>query len=132
MVETKTLDEGRLFWSSRLETFRNAEYRFSSLERLANQTLDGNVAITSNDLPHMLAAAFAVAKLERLGKEQLLAFEQTQIVHPSTISGGSLHVAYAIVQGFLLHGEDRLNRDQYEQLFRVCYSARHLYEEGYF
>ncbi|HLC73236.1 MAG TPA: hypothetical protein VJH20_01200 [Candidatus Nanoarchaeia archaeon] len=127
MEEGVTMDTKRLYWGQRLEFLRNAQYLFSSLESIAGSSDDGTAVIAPNDTIPMLRAAFAVAKLESLGKEQLLALEHIT----STVSSDSLNSALRTIEQFFLDGVTRFSGDQYKQLANVCLSARHLYEKCY-
>lgn len=128
MVEGITMDPKRLYWGQRLEFLRNAQYLFSNLEGIASSSDDGTAVIVSNDILPMLRAAFAVAKLESLGKERLLALEH---ISPSIMPSNSLESALRTIEQFFLDGVTRFSGDQYKQLANVCLSAGHLYEEGY-
>ncbi len=76
---------------------------------------------------HFRNAAYAAAILYSVGQEGLRDLEKEHTVHPSTISGASLHVAMRAIDNYLLRGCRELavyHKDQFEQLQRTCVSAK--------
>lgn len=109
--------------------FIEAVQAFGHLERLAGQG-NSTVPFPRKSQKHFATAALAVAKLYSVGKEELLRLETEGVVHHSTISGGSLPVAFQVVSSYLTGERKNFGRDEYEQVLRSCQSARTLYERN--
>ncbi len=103
--------------------FQEAQEYFGRLEETVALPGLGHPAAFGADR-HFAVAAHAVAVLYSLGVDQLRELVRQDIVHPSTILGGSLGTAMRAVNDYQLEKRWPFHKDEYEQLDRVCYSAK--------
>ncbi len=110
-----------------LSSFEKAQNRFYDLERVASDL--GTAFITDEEGERLFStASLAAAVLHRLGRKRLIELEKMNIVHGSTITGGSLSSAMISIEQYFLYEKRMFDRDEYEQLGRTCQSAKKIYE----
>lgn len=111
---------------TRIQKLGKAKTAFSKLER--DCSTSDTAHVPGGYESHFLMVSYAVSVLETLGRERLLELEQKNVVHSSTISGGSLPVAKSCVENYI-DGVREFTRDNYEQLYRTCGSASNLFND---
>ena len=111
---------------SRLEIFDEARKYF--VKRLEEESVQSTG--DADEGRYFLIASIATSTLYAIGKEKLLDLEKQGIVHNSTISGSSLGLAAKTINDYL-DGRLELRRDNAEQLYRTCQSAKKVCEINY-
>lgn len=127
-LNKKYLYSFRLIISTMRNTkaFQEAAEAFHELEQLCLN--DGSAEIPNSFLKHVATASYALATLNLLGRDKLLDLERQEIVHPSTVSGGSLASTIDSLRAYWLMDDREYYKDDYEQLARTCHSAKKVYD----
>jgi hypothetical protein len=104
------------------------------LEKIAKQAkIDHGTShptpVPKQNRSDMAVATYAIAVLGSLGKEELLELERNEIIHNSTITGGSLSVAMSALSCYVVNNEtSSIEPDHFEQLGRACVSTKNVIE----
>ncbi len=109
-----------------LSQLKIAGTRFSDLARRSCGAPDETARSSRGDYRHFLVLGCAITILSSYRRDQLEEFEARNLVHGSTISGGSLDIAIGCLQRYFGQEERNFTWHDYEQLQRVCSSARSL------
>ena len=114
-----------------LEEFVQAQKFFDILQREAFQAGEKNkVPFPPHSADrHFRTDAYSVALLYSQGIERLRELEKANVVHISTIAGGSLNSAMSSLTDYFVRQESAFTGDEYEQLARACYSAKNLFKK---
>ncbi|MGB9707905.1 MAG: hypothetical protein ACPLXC_01065 [Candidatus Pacearchaeota archaeon] len=108
--------------------FEQAGKVFRSLVNEANNTKIGDyVRVPKNSDGLFGIAALAVAALNDLGAERIEPYEK-ELFGPFNLT--VLCSANMILANYFLRDITQFDRDDYEMLERVCYSAQILYDKG--